>query len=171
VEWLRAGAGTRAVVRDRLADHTSREELCAAMARGPRLAVYLGHGRETGWTGYRALRWHHLAAHEQARPCGTVAAFACSTLKRTRGVVPFGTRWAMEGRAGAYFGSVAAVRVEPGFRMAEELGRVLAEGRRQTLGAAVAELHRRLSADPERGAELRELAGFRIIGNPLQPLY
>ncbi|HEX5726812.1 MAG TPA: C25 family cysteine peptidase, partial [Longimicrobiaceae bacterium] len=156
---------------DWTAERLTREELCAALAGGPRLAVYVGHGRPQGWSGYQAVRWDEVAAPPLERPCGTVVGFTCSTLRRERGAVPFGGRWVGEGRAAAYLGAVRPVRVEPGFRLTEALGEELARGAHATIGALLAALDRRLRAEPGMEAARRELRAFRLMGNPLQPLY
>ncbi|HMB69500.1 MAG TPA: hypothetical protein VKU85_09310, partial [bacterium] len=37
-----------------------RWELCDRLASGPRLALYVGHGRPHGLMGYQGLRWRHV---------------------------------------------------------------------------------------------------------------
>jgi hypothetical protein len=167
---LRVGVGGRVAVPDWMADRLTGEEAAAALAGGPRLAVYLGHGRSNGWSGYQAFRWTHVAAAPLVRACGTVVGFSCRNLQHLRGALPFGTRWVMEGRAAAFLGAVSDVATEGGFALADELAGELAEGGHATIGAVLAALDRRLAADPALAPAYRELRRFRLIGNPLQPL-
>jgi len=148
----------------RLADRTSRDDLCTHLATGPRLAIYIGHGHSRGWCGYRDLDWEHVAAVPIGRPCGVVVALACNTLTRARGNEPFGCRWVRCGRAAAYLGSAHALRTEANAAFAVVLGGVLAEGP-STLGAALVRVA--AVADP---LAARAMASFRIIGDPLAPV-
>jgi hypothetical protein len=167
---LRAGADDRVRVPDWMADRYTAAEAAAALAGGPRLAVYLGHGRPNGWSGYQGFRWTHVAAAPPVRACGTVIGFSCRNLKHVRGALPFGTRWVTEGRAAAFLGAVSDVGTEAGFTLADELARELAEGGHESIGQVLAALDRRLAVDPSLAPAHRELRRFRLIGNPLQPL-
>ena len=66
------------------ADETSRDMLCEALWAGPQLALYIGHGRSRGWSGYRGFRWEHIAAQAQAHPVGSLLTLTCDNLKPGR---------------------------------------------------------------------------------------
>ncbi len=170
--WLKTGAAGRQVrVVSWLADMVPRDKLCKLLATGPCLAVYSGHGRARGWSGYRALRWHHITAVKPERPCGTIFGLACDTLKRTRGIVPFGCRWVEEGRACAYVGSVARLGIKANEALARILGEILARGRCRTVGQLLSAVDNCLTQRSELSDARRALATYRLIGHPLQELY
>ncbi len=148
----------------------SRRELCARLAAGPRLVVYVGHGRAAGWSGYQALRWRHVEAEAPFRPCGSVVAFACDTLTRPRGTPAFGARWIDAGRAQAYLGAAAPIRTDEATRLAEAFGALLATGRHATLGGLLRELDAELSRSAALAGARRAFRAFRLMGDPLARL-
>lgn len=153
-------------VADYRAQRMTKAELCGALASGPEIVVYAGHGRARGWAGYQALRWPNLEAVPVTRPTGLVIALACDTLTRSRGVVAFGSRWVASGRAAAYLGWCGSVRIEPGLRLADRMCELVA-GRTASTPAA---LLRQLARATEDRAEARELRRLRLIGDPLADL-
>lgn len=169
VGWLRGANADH--VDAWFADQVSREEVCRRLASGPRIALYVGHGRSRGLSGYRGLRWHHVAAVPQTAACGTVMCFACETLKRDRGAIPFGYRWVTAGRAAAYFGSVDAVSVKANLMLANKMGSVFARKRARTVGELLTLVDRETPADPLLDGARMALNTYRLIGNPLQPLF
>ena len=154
-----------------LADAISRYELCERLATGPRLALYVGHGRARGLSGYLGLRWHHLVEVREFAPCGTVICFACDTLKGERGILPFGCQWVAAGRAVAYFGSVDAVSIKANTRLAYEAGLVFADGRADRLAELLTILDDRMKTQPSLNDALKAFRTYRVIGNPLQPFF
>lgn len=169
VGWLR-GANANAVDAW-FADQMSREEVCRRLASGPRIALYVGHGRSRGLCGYRGLRWHHVAAVPQTAACGTVMCFACETLKRDRGAIPFGYRWVMGGRAAAFFGSVDAVSVKANVMLANRVGSIFARSRARTIGELLTLLDRETAADPLLDGGRMAFDTYRLIGSPVQSLF
>lgn len=169
-DMRRGAAGSNLNVEDWRADRLSRAELCASLARGPRLAVYVGHGRASGWSGYQALRWRHVAAAPLVGPAGLIVGFTCDTLKYDRGTSPFGCRWVREGRAAAYLGATNAVISEAGARLVEAFGGLLAERRFGTIGALLSALNRRLAEDRALADARHAFRAFRLIGHPLLPI-
>lgn len=162
--WLRTLESAGVPAADLRADRADRRRLCAALAAGPAVVLYAGHGRARGWAGYQGLRVHHLDAPADA-PAGAVIAMACGTLSRTRAAVPFGSRLVAAGRVLAYVGAVGAITVEGGRRLGELLVAALASGRHPTLADATTAAAR--SADGTAAAVLGRL---RLVGDPLQPL-
>lgn len=144
----------------------SRAELCDRLAVGAGVVVYLGHGRARGWSGYRALRWHHVAAAPAAAPCGLVVAFSCDTLTRTRGVEPFGARWIASGRAASYLGWAGPMSIDVGARLAELFCEHLAHRQHTT----VADLLLAVAAGTHHPEERRQITDLRLLGDPLARL-
>jgi hypothetical protein len=168
---LEAGYGGRGIaVRKPFADAVTREEACAELAAGPRLALYLGHGRQRGWSGYRGLRWRHVAAAPLREPVGALLALTCDNLKDGDGSLPsFGERWIDAGRAGAFFGAVDALAVPPLERIALVLEDLFAAGAARDLAGLLAATDAAVAgeADPAVGQAWRR---FRLLGDPLRPL-
>lgn len=165
-DWIRALSTTGLATEDWGAHLINRVELCQRLAKGAEVVVYLGHGRARGWSGYQALRWHHVTANKARIPIRVMFAFACNTLTRTRGVVPFGTLYVHSGRVVAYLGWAGSVQIEPGLRFADRLFRLLASGRTQTLSG----LLRRAVGEVKDIQEKRELERLRLIGYPFARL-
>lgn len=151
-----------------LADTVTREDLCRRLGAGPDLAIYFGHGRARGFSGYRGLRWHHVAEAPSERACGTVIGFACDTLDRVRGVFPFGCAWVQGGRASAYVGSVGAVGVIPNTALAFLTLEHLARHSVCTLDGLLRAVDEEIAARPKLHSAGRAFETYRVIGNPLQ---
>ncbi|NIM92129.1 MAG: hypothetical protein GTO18_00225 [Anaerolineales bacterium] len=164
--WIRELSESGLATEDWRASRLSREEVCERLAGGAGLVFYLGHGRARGWSGFQALRWHHVTAHTQKHPVGTVIAFACNTLTRTRGVVPFGTHYVTSGRVAAYLGWAGSMTIEEGLRFADRVCGQLVRGQAST----VSQLLRAVVAKVEDPAERRELREMRLLGWPFAPL-
>ena len=168
-EYLRAR--NRAAVKTWFGDCTTRHDLCERLALGPRMVVYIGHGRARGLSGYLGLRWHHLAEYPARAPVGTVLCFACDTLKHERGQPSFGCRWVMSGRALTYLGSVDAVSVKANTNFARAIGKVFKLERPDSVGALLRRARHHIEADPTTYEDaIKAFRTYRIIGNPLQPL-
>lgn len=169
VKWLRTTS--EFPVERWFADRVEREELCERLALGPRLAVYLGHGRSTGLCGYLGLRWKHILQYKKFIPCGTIISFACDTLKKKNGRIPFGCKWIREGRAATYFGSVDAVSSDANAKLAYALGRAFESNKPSSLAALMKCMMNELKDTQSNEAALHALKTYRIIGNPLQSFY
>lgn len=155
-------------VRDCRADRCSRPAACQALARGPSLAIYAGHGQPHGWSGYQALRWKHVAATTQHRQIGAIVHLACHTGYGSETCRPFAARFVTAGRAGASLASYRSLRRTAVMRLAELLGVVLETARPRTIGEILLELERRIAREPN--ADPRLLDQFCLIGSPLQPI-
>lgn len=156
-------------VRDSTADRVDRAEVCRRLARGPALAIYLGHGRVRGWSGYRGLRFGHVESVPVVRPVGVLLSLTCKTLAAERGHSPFGLRWIRTGRACAVLGAVEAVEIGPLEEIADALLALLGDGTERTLGSLIAELDAGLRRQGSPGA-LRNWTRFRLLGDPGQPI-
>ena len=164
--WIHSLSATGLATEDWGANLITRVELCERLAQGAEIVIYLGHGRARGWSGYQALRWHHVTAHDAQGPITVMLAFACNTLTRHRGVVPFGTRYVESGRVAAYLGWAGSVRIEPGLRFADRVCTLLATRRLRTLAA----LLKQAVGGAQDPQERRELDGLRLIGYPFARL-
>lgn len=151
------------------ADRVDRAELCRRLARGPELAIYLGHGRGRGWSGYRGLRFQHVEAVTAFEPVGFLLSLTCKTFAAERGHVSFGRCWIEAGRACAVLGAVDAVEIEPLEEIAEALLALLCEGRPATVGRLVARLDARLRREGSTDA-VRNWSRFRLLGDPGQAI-
>jgi hypothetical protein len=167
--WLRSANGPH--VKTWFSDVMSRYDICERLAEGPRLAVYVGHGRARGFSGYMGLRWHHLIQVPAKAPCGTVIAFSCDTLKREHGIFPFGCQWVTGGRAISFFGSVDAVTVKANAQLAHVIGSVFESRTAETVGQVMQKTAEKLNGNPKNSEAYRAFRTYRLIGNPLQPLY
>lgn len=154
-----------------LADNTSRDDLCELLATGPALAVYIGHGRSRGWSGYRALRFNHIAEVPLKKPCGTVISFSCDTLKKENGRVPFGNNWVETGRACSFLGSVVSIGIPANDAFAEVIGKALAHGESETIGQLLVNADKTITANPEVVEARKGFNTYRLVGNPLQRLF
>jgi hypothetical protein len=173
IEWICQGAKGRGKEVEACAwfsDVVSRNELCEMLATGPSFAIYIGHGRSRGWSGYRGVRWEHVVSFELKKPCGVMLSLACDTLKWAKNISPFGCRWVDEGRSCAFVGSTVRLGYVPNADFALELGRVVSTGKDRTIGQLLADVWRRLESDPDRTLGRRAFRTYRIMGNPLQTL-
>lgn len=149
---------------DLRADRARRSDLVEALASGPGVVLYAGHGRTIGWSGYQGLRRRHL---EPGRAAGLVVAFACDTLKRARSRVPFGSQVVGAGLARAYLGAVGSVRTADVSDLAEVVVFLLAHERPRTVAELMLEVEHTVADLP---AARRAWAQFRLVGDPTTPL-
>ncbi len=149
-------------------NQVSRSELVNYIATGPSLLLYVGHGRPSGLTGYYGLRWCHIAEAKNPVPCGAVVCFSCSTLKQNRGKPGFGMEWVASGRAGAFLGSVASVKIKSNSIVAAQAGNVFNTGKKMEIGSLMQAIQQRLESTPKLSEGLQSFNTYRIVGNPLQ---
>lgn len=166
---LRDGFGADSTrVRSWFADEVTREELCERLAHGQNLVLYVGHGRERGWSGYRGLRWRHIDGVPLTRPIGAVVSLTCSNLKAPRaGDRAFGLNWVGSGRACAFFGAADSVRLRPLASIASDMIKEISSGAHRDLAGFIAALDRRIRAAATPPV-LATWNRFRLIGNPVQ---
>lgn len=162
--WLRGGGSRN--VKELMATLVDRELALEGVGARCAVAVYVGHGRSTGLTGYLGVRWHHVEASTHSAACGAFLCFACDTLKRNGPTLPFGLRWIVSGRANAYLGSVCAVSVAANRRFCELVGERIATPGRLTLAGLVADAWR--AAEQRGGDALLGASSYRVVGHPLQ---
>ena len=152
------------------ADDTSRDALCEALWQGPQMALYVGHGRSRGWSGYRGFRWEHIAEKKQIRPVGSLITLTCDNLKPGReGKASFGVRWVRNGRAGAFFGAIDSIEVKPLETIAQFFLDHFSSGEISTIGQLISNVDRDVKLYGDHTVR-KNWSRFRLLGNPLQRL-
>jgi len=151
-------------------DETLNTELGEILSEGCALAIYVGHGRSRGWSGYRGFRWEHVAPHPQQAPIGTIISLSCSSLAQDKEYsLPMGLQWVMEERCGAFLGACDAVKIQPLAKITRYMLDILSGNGVLDIGDLIWRVDARVarSGDPETRDCWRS---FRLIGNPCQPL-
>lgn len=138
------------------ADEIVRADLVRGLGLGLGTAIYVGHGRPTGWAGYAGVRAHHLSA--TAQPCGLVISLACHTASRRRTGLSFSEALVLRGTAAAALGSTMSTLHIANARWSLRIVSALAHA--STAGELVA------AAEPESDLSRR----YRLIGDPMAPL-
>ncbi|HOX26111.1 MAG TPA: C25 family cysteine peptidase [Candidatus Krumholzibacteria bacterium] len=159
IEAILDGGERRRTVFRWTSDALVREDLIRALASGLGSAIYVGHGRPTGWTGYYGLRARHFDGFT-GEPLGALIALCCRTASRRRTRLSFAEALPLKGVCGAVFGAVSATLHTDNTRWAVRLSDAYLHGAR-TLADLV------LAALP---ATARQVAPYRILGDPLCPL-
>jgi hypothetical protein len=167
---LRQTRYAASTIEKRLPDTTTRSELSCALSKGFDLAIYLGHGRSRGWSGYRGFRWEHVEESRRWTPVGTLVSLSCSALKQDKAdSVPAGLNWVMSGRSCAFLGACDAIEIQPLVTIARIMLELLCS-------SSVHRLDDLLRATDRRVVQLDRLeltanwSRFRLIGNPMQSL-
>lgn len=145
------------------AERVTREDLLVGLASGLGLAVYLGHGRPSGWAAYRGLRAPDLMPVAQ-QPLGSLLSVTCWTASR-RGVgMSFSERVVLSGAAASSLGAVRPVLHLDSTRVVVALAEALA-----TSPPDLATLVGRTFVD---SSGLRpESSAYRICGDPAAMLW
>lgn len=139
------------------ADEIVRDDMTVGLGYGLAVALYVGHGRPSGWVGYAGVRGHHLARPDDV--CGVVVSLACHTMSRRRIGLSFGERLVAQGTAAAAIGAVSVTRHVANARWALRFVDAI------TAGAATAgDLLVAAEPDVEAGRV------YRLAGDPLAPL-
>ena len=142
------------------AERITREDLVAGLGLGLGTAVYLGHGRPSGWAAYRGLRAAHLGL---SSPLGALLSLTCWTASR-RGVgTSFSEQVVLQGAAAAAVGAIRPVLHLDNTRIVVALAAAL-RGPTPDVGSL---LRAMLLAD---GAPTAEAASYRLVGDPLASL-
>jgi len=174
---------------DLRADRARRTDLLDALANGPSVVLYAGHGSPRGWAGYQALRVEHCAgplnssntdttAVRSGAPAGLMMAFACKTLARHRGRWPFGSSLVETGSTLAYLAPATTVRTADAERLSEIVVDLLVDLTSRSTSTGIAcgtprvcdllcSIEQRCRLDAAAG---RAWATYRLIGDPLTPL-
>ncbi len=157
-------------VRRWFADRVDRETLCGRLAKGPRMVVYIGHGDNHGWGGYRGVQWRHIIEQPSHQPCHVVLSFACNTVKSKANTVAFGSRWVLGGRTMAYVGSGQSVYSDMNATLVSETAGVLSSKSVHHIGALLTQLDHRVRTLSSLKSVEKVFRTYRLLGNPLAPL-
>ncbi len=139
------------------ADEIIRDDVTRGLGHGLAAALYVGHGRPSGWVGYAGIRDHHLADVDDA--CGVIISLACQTLSRRRIGLSFGEALVAQGSAAATIGAVSVTNHIANARWSLRLADALINGA-STAGELLA------AAEPDIGVG----RCYRLIGDPMAPL-
>ena len=139
------------------ADEVVRDDMTVGLGHGLAVALYVGHGRPSGWVGYAGVRAHHLA--DTVSPGAVVVSLACQTLSRRRVGLSFGERLVAQGSVAASIGAVSVTRHVANARWSLRFVDAVAGG-----AATAGELLVTAEPDLEVGRV------YRLIGDPLAPL-
>lgn len=150
------------------ADDTTKGELSLYLSQGCSLAIYVGHGRSRGWSGYRGVRWKDVATYPQKKTIGSIISLSCSSLKQDKEFsLPFGLQWVMEGRCSTFLGSIDAVEIKPLAIITEILLKCISKDEIKRMNELIVSLNDEIvklnNPDVSRNWE-----SFRLIGNPYQ---
>ncbi|WP_148571606.1 C25 family cysteine peptidase [Nocardioides caldifontis] len=144
------------------AERVTREDLCTALEAGLGAAVYLGHGRPSGWAAYRGLRAAHLAGLAR-RPLGCVLSVTCWTASRWRVGTSFSEQLVLQGSAAATVGATRPVEHLASTRVVVALAAAV----RSDPPDVATLLRRTLLVGGKPTPEARDL---RLCGDPLASL-
>ena len=139
------------------ADEIVRADLTLGLGQGLAVALYVGHGRPSGWVGYTGVRAHHLA--DVPSPGALIVSLACQTLNRRRVGLSFGERLVAQGSVAASIGAVSVTRHIANARWSLRFVDAVAAG-----SATVGDLIVAAEPDVEAGRV------YRLVGDPLAPL-
>ena len=143
------------------AERMTREDLVAGLGLGLGVAVYLGHGRPSGWAAYRGMRAAHLSG--LSSPLGALLSLTCWTASR-RGVgTSFSEQVVLQGTATAAVGAIRPVLHLDNTRIVVALAAAL-----RGPAPDVATLLRAMLL--AGGAPTAEASSYRLIGDPLASL-
>jgi hypothetical protein len=140
-------------------DVIARDDVTGALGAGLAMAVYVGHGRPTGWVGYYGLRARHLASFG-GEPLGCLLSLCCRTASRWRTGLSYAEAQPLLGVTAASFGAVTSTRHTDNTRWALRICQRLGNGV-ETVGELLV-----ASAPPDAAA----CAPYRLIGDPMAPL-
>lgn len=136
-----------------------RRDLVRGLGVGLGLGIYVGHGRPTGWVGYRGTKIRHLE-HIKGEPMGALISLTCHTANRRRVALTFSEAVATHGIAASALGAVGPTFHTDNARWAVGLAQALGAGC-QTMGALI------VAAAP---ALERAVSTYRLLGDPFAPL-
>ncbi|MBL4607455.1 MAG: hypothetical protein JKY01_06465 [Pseudomonadales bacterium] len=143
-------------------DHLVREDMVDGLNAGFSMAVYLGHGRSTGWVGYRGTRTHHFqnANKEWDEPLGALFSLSCENASRKNTGLSFAESLPLLGVCAASIGAVGKTQHIDNMRWALSIGRAISGG-----ANSVDQVIRSLPCEAKSSLNI-----YRVIGDPIAPL-
>lgn len=140
-------------------DIVFRKDMLHGMGAGIGVALYLGHGRPVGWSGYAGLRAHHFDDKIKT-PIGALLSLCCLTASRRKVGRSFSESLVLEGRTASCLAAVIATLHTDNTRWAVRIVQAMSDGV-ETMGDLIS------SILPMKASALN---AYRIIGDPLAPL-
>lgn len=141
-------------------DLVFQEDLIKGLAAGLGTALYLGHGRPVGWSGYAGLRAHHFTEKE-GHPLGSILSLCCLTASRRKVGRSFSETLVLKGHTASCLAAVVPTLHTDNTRWAVRLTQVISEGV-GTIGELIC------AVQPMKKSAMN---AYRIIGDPLAPLW
>lgn len=136
-----------------------REDLLQGLNLGLGMALYVGHGRPSGWVGYYGTRAKHFEGY-QSEPLGAMISLCCYTNSRKKIGLSFSEALVTQGIAAASFGAITKTKHTDNTRWALRITENMAEG-----VMAIGELILKSLPQDENAA-----LAYRLIGDPLAPI-
>jgi len=136
------------------------EDMLAGINSGIGAAIYIGHGRPVGWSGYFGIRMQHFRDFAN-EPAGSVISLCCNTAGRKNVRISFSENLVIEGFASAAFGATRATLFTDNTRWAVNVCHSLGKGI-TTVGELITD-----AAPATRSG----ISSYRLIGDPLSPLF
>ena len=143
------------------ADRISRTDLIEALACGPGVAMYYGHGRANGWAGYHGVRVSHFPP-TWTEPIGGLLTLCCENASRRGGRLSFVEELVLRGVCGGALAAASKTRHEDNRLLGPALSEALTAGAAHTLATLVE------AAQVPPG--FWERTSYRFIGDPAIPL-
>lgn len=140
-------------------DIVYRKDMVSGMGAGIGVALYLGHGRPMGWSGYAGLRAHHFD-EKIKMPLGAVLSLCCLTASRRKVGRSFSESLVLKGRTASCLAAVIPTLHTDNTRWAVRIVQAMTDGV-DTIGDLIC------SILPMKASALN---AYRIIGDPLAPL-
>jgi len=141
-------------------DVIDRDGMLKALGTGLGLGLYFGHGRPTGWVGYRGVRGHHFSYEAAKEPLGALLSLCCRTASRRRTGLSYSEALPLRGVAASSLGAVTDTLFTDNTRWALGLCNALSEGA-TTIGELI------VKASPPSQSRS---SPYRLFGDPLAPL-
>jgi hypothetical protein len=147
-------------------DEISRDDLITKLHETHiNLLIYLGHGRSRGWSGYRGLRWHHIATTTKDKPIDAIISMTCDNLKFENNVLPFGVNYVYHRKANAFLGAVSSVKIVPMKKICSIIETLVTNSDYETIGQFITKLDKHIKVINNKDLSLC-WSKFRLIGNP-----
>ncbi|MCB9251206.1 MAG: hypothetical protein H6605_01960 [Flavobacteriales bacterium] len=165
---LQSRSGDAKKIQMPLPEDTTKDELGKILSTGAEIAVYTGHGRSRGWSGYRGFRWSNVQAFEQTEPIGAFFSFSCESLSMDReNKLPFLLKWILSGRMISSLAAYGSIKIRPLEKIVDLFLKEIEENKDLALYELILKLDSKiLELDQE---EVRSnWKKFLCIGNPMQ---
>lgn len=157
-------------VKKHFADSTTAKELSKILSTGSRLAIYVGHGRSRGWTGYRGFRWKHIELFKQKNPIGCFIALSCSSLFHDKKeTIPLHMQLVMEGRNCTFLGTWDSVKIIPLRIIVKIILDIFSKKKQEPIGEVLKQVSLTILKLKNPLVE-DSWKKFKLLGNPLQKI-